>query len=175
MNLVTAGVMSGDDGAAVTFAGHRLPIPESVVLAKPEIKAYFGRDVILGIRPSDLEDASLTDESWARMPVVTHLTEALGSETHVIFAIDAPPVEHKDVVDLAQQEKEEEGSAIPLHEGKSLWTARVSARSGVRAGDRIELEVDTSKMHFFDPESGLTIGAGQESRLGRQAAGIRRS
>jgi hypothetical protein len=47
---------------------------------------------------------------------------------------------------------------MPLHEGKSLWTARVSARSGIRAGDRIELGVDTSNMHFFAPDSGLAIG-----------------
>ena len=157
MNLVTAKMTSGDDGAAVTFAGHRLAIPESVVHAKPEINAYFGRDVILGIRPSDFEDASLTEQSWPRIPVVTHVIEALGSEIHVIFVIDAPPVEHKDVADLGPQGEEDE-SAIPLHEGKSLWTARVNARSSVRAGDRIELGVDTSHMHFFDPDSGLAIG-----------------
>jgi multiple sugar transport system ATP-binding protein len=163
MNLVTARVISGDDGEAVTFAGHQLPIPERVAHATPEIKAYSGRDVILGIRPSDFEDASLADESWTRMAVVARLTEALGSETHVIFAIDAPPVEHQDIVDLAPREEKDE-SAIPLDEGKTLWTARVSARSGVRAGDQIELGVDTSKMHFFDPESGLAIGAGPGRR-----------
>jgi multiple sugar transport system ATP-binding protein len=170
MNIVTASMISGDDGAAVTFAGHRLSIPESVVHAKPEIEAYFGRDVILGIRPSDFEDASLTDESWARMPIAVHVTEALGSEIHVIFVIDAPPVEHKDVVDLGPQEAEE-GAAIPLYEGKSLWTARVNARSRVRAGDRIELGVDTSNIHFFDPESGLAIGekkTGSRSVIGTQ-------
>ena len=48
---------------------------------------------------------------------------------------------------------------MPLHERKSLWTARVNARSSVRAGDRIDLGVDTRNMHFFDPDSGLTIGA----------------
>ena len=156
MNLVTAKMTSDDDGAAVTFAGHRLAIPESVVHAKPEIKAFFGRDVILGIRPSDFEDARLTDESWPRMPVVTHMTEALGSEIHVIFAIDAPPVEHKDLADLVP-EQEEEGSASSLFDGKSLWTARVNARSPVRVGDRIELGVDTRNLHFFDPDSGLAI------------------
>ena len=31
MNLVTAKIISDDDGAAVTFAGHRLAVPESVV------------------------------------------------------------------------------------------------------------------------------------------------
>jgi multiple sugar transport system ATP-binding protein len=126
--------------------------------------------VILGIRPSDFEDASLAGESWARMPVVTHVTEALGSEIHVIFVVDAPPVEHKDIVDLSPQGEEDE-SAIPLYEGKSLWTARVSARSSVRAGDRIELGVDTGNMHFFDPETGLAIGdrkTGSRPAAGKQ-------
>jgi multiple sugar transport system ATP-binding protein len=161
MNLVTAKVISDDAGSstACTFAGYRLPIPESVVQAKPEIKAYSGRDVILGIRPSDFEDASMSRESWARMSVTAHVTEALGSEINVIFAIDAPPVEHKDVVDLAPQGEEEEPATL-LYEGKALWTARVNARSGVRAGDRIELTVNTGNMHFFDPESGLAIGGG---------------
>jgi multiple sugar transport system ATP-binding protein len=157
MNIVKAGVISGDDGLAVTFAGHRLPIPEAVVRASSGIEAYVGHDVILGIRPSDFEDASLADESWPRMPVVTHMTEALGSEIHVIFAVDAPPVEHKDLADLVP-EQEDEDSAASVFEGKSLWTARVNARSPVRAGDRIELGVDTRNLHFFDPDSGLAIG-----------------
>jgi multiple sugar transport system ATP-binding protein len=160
MNIVTARLISGDDGAAVTFAGHELAIPDAVVQASPGIDEYFGRDVILGIRPSDFEDSRLTEDSWPRLTVVTHVTEALGSEIHVIFSIDAPPVEHKDIADLAP-EKEEEGAAISLHEGKSLWTARVNARSQVRAGDRIELGVDTRNLHFFDPDSGLAIGAKQ--------------
>ncbi len=163
MNLVTAKMISDDDGAAVTFAGHRLAVPEEVVRANPGIKAYVGRDVILGIRPSDFEDASLTDDSWPRIPAVARVIEALGSEIHVIFFIDAPPVEHKDVADLGAQGEEDE-SGIPLHEGKSLWTARVNARSSVRAGDRIELGVDTRNMHFFDPDSGLAIGGKQQGR-----------
>jgi multiple sugar transport system ATP-binding protein len=171
MNLVTARMINGDDGAAVTFAGLRLAVPESVVHARPEIKAYFGRDVIIGIRPSDFEDASLTELPWPRIPAVAHVIEALGSEIHVIFFVDAPPVEHKDIADLGPQGEEDE-SAMPLHEGKSLWTARVNARSGVRAGDRIELGVDTSNMHFFDPVSGLAIGdnkvAGSRSATNKQ-------
>jgi multiple sugar transport system ATP-binding protein len=162
MNLATARLVSEDGGAAVTFARYRLPVPESVVHDNPGIAAYFGRDVILGIRPDDFEDASLTEGSRPTMAVEAHLTEALGTEIHVIFAIDVPPVEHKDVADLAPREEEDE-SAIPLYEGKSLWTAQVSARSGVRAGDRIELEVDTRNLHFFDPGSGLAIGGEQSA------------
>jgi multiple sugar transport system ATP-binding protein len=157
MNLGTARLVGEDDAAAVTFAGYRLPIPASVMHASPEIGAYLGRDVILGIRPSDFEDASLTGEPWPVMAIEIHATEILGSEINVMFAIDAPPVEHKDIIDLAPREEDDE-SAVPLYEGKSLWTARVNARSQVRAGDRVELAVDTHNLHFFDPVSGLAIG-----------------
>ena len=157
MNIVIATLTSGDDGAAVTFAGHRLAIPETVMRTSPGLAAYAGRELILGIRPSDFEDSRLTEDSWPRLTAATHVTEALGSEINVIFAIDAPPVEHPDLADLATDQ--DEAGSIPLHAGKSLWTARVNARSQVRAGDRIELGVDTRNLHFFDPETGLAIGA----------------
>jgi multiple sugar transport system ATP-binding protein len=172
MNIVAAKLVRDDVGTAVMFAEYRLPISEHVVHARPEIEPYFGRDVILGLRPSDFEEASLVDESWARMPVTTHVTEALGGEIHVIFVVDAPPVEHKDVVDLAP-EAEEGGAAVPLYEGKSVWTARVDAHSQVRAGDRIELGVDTRNLYFFDPDSGLAIGKKQAAEPRRSRRGTR--
>ena len=45
-----------------------------------------------------------------------------------------------------------------IAEGKSLWTARVAARSHVRSGQPAELAVDTSNLQFFDPVSALSIG-----------------
>jgi hypothetical protein len=83
------------------------------------------------ILPSDFEDASLTEQSWPTIPAVTHVIEALGSEIHVIFVIDAPPVEHKDVADLGPQGEEDE-SGIPLYEGKSCGR-RGSTRAAVSA------------------------------------------
>jgi hypothetical protein len=44
-------------------------------------------------------------------------------------------------------------------EGKTLWTARASARSRISAGSPVELSVDTGNLHFFDPGTGLTIGS----------------
>jgi hypothetical protein len=40
---------------------------------------------------------------------------------------------------------------------KSASIARLDPRSGVRAGDLIELAVDTSRVHFFDPATGKSI------------------
>ena len=89
MNFVLADLVR-DDGPAATFAGYRLPVPATVFDAKPGLDGYLGRKVIMGIRPSDFEDASLGDASWARLPVTVGVTEELGTEIHVIFTIDAP-------------------------------------------------------------------------------------
>jgi multiple sugar transport system ATP-binding protein len=155
MNFVTAR-LARDDGPAVTFADHRLAVPDDLITARPGLDGYFGREVILGIRPSDFEDAGLADAGWARMPVTAGVTEDLGSEIHVLFTIDAPQVQHSGITDATAGGDEDE--AIPLEGGRSLWTARVAARSKVRTGQPIELAVDTSNLQFFDPESGLSIG-----------------
>ena len=155
MNFVTAR-LARDDGPAVTFADHRLSVPDDLITARPGLDSYFGREVILGIRPSDFEDAGLADSGWARMPVTAGVTEDLGSEIHVLFTIDAPQVQHSGITDATSGSEEDE--AIPLDGGRSLWTARVAARSKVRTGQPIELAVDTSNLQFFDPESGLSIG-----------------
>jgi multiple sugar transport system ATP-binding protein len=149
---------AGAGEATVSFAGYQLPLPAEVVSGKPGLERYFGREVILGIRPSDFEDASLAEPGWARMRVTANVTEELGSEILVMFLIDSPPVENKDTAALVADEDEDE-AGIPLAEGKTLWTARASARSRISAGSDVELSVDTSNLHFFDPESGLTIGS----------------
>ena len=157
MNFATAELVR-DGGPAVSFAGYKLSIPPSVLSAKPGLDGYFGREVILGIRPSDFEDAGLADSSWPRMQVSAGVTEELGSEIHVIFTIDAPPVEHASIAEAAQGDEGEDETAMALAGGKSVWTARVAARSSARPGSPIELAVDTSNLHFFDPVSGLAIG-----------------
>jgi multiple sugar transport system ATP-binding protein len=156
MNFVTAELVR-DDGPAVKFAGLRLPIPAASLEAKKGLDGYFGRQLILGVRPSDFEDAGIADASWTRLPVTVGVTEELGTEINAIFAIDAPPVEHASISHATAGEDDDE--TVPsLTGGKSLWTARVSARSAVRPGQPHELALDTSRLHFFDPDSGLTIG-----------------
>jgi multiple sugar transport system ATP-binding protein len=162
MNLVTAGLVAERDGGAATFSGYRLAIPAERLQSNPELKSYFGREVILGIRPSDIEAAGAVDDTWAPMSVTAHVTEALGDEIQVMFPLDAPPVRHKDVTDLAPGE-DEDVVTVPLLEGKSLWTARVNPRTIVKAGDRIDLGVDTRNLHFFDPVTGLAIASAVEA------------
>src|SRR5262249_4733463 len=93
MTFVTAELVR-DDGPAVTFADHRLPLPSAVVDSRPGLEGYFGREVILGIRPAEFEDASLADPDWARMQVTANVTVELGSEIRAIFTLYADPMQH---------------------------------------------------------------------------------
>ncbi len=155
MNFVQADLVR-DDGPAVTFAGYKLSVPSEVIQAKQGLADYIGKKVILGIRPSDFEDASLADSSWARLSVTVDVTEELGSEIHVIFSIDAAPVRHDSISGIVDEFGDD--ASMVLASGKSLWTARVAARSRVRQGQPVELAVDTSNLQFFDPVTALSIG-----------------
>ncbi len=156
MNFTTARLVR-DDGAAVVFAGHRLDVSDALLSARPGLDSYFGKDLILGVRPSDFEDAELADPSWPQVGVRSSVTEELGSEIHVIFEIDAAPVQHASITQ-ARTDSGEDDEALPLAEDKTLWTARVAARSKIRPGSAARLSVDTSNLHFFEPGSGLAVG-----------------
>jgi multiple sugar transport system ATP-binding protein len=157
MNFATAELIR-DNGPAVTFAGYKLAVPPDVFEAKRGLADYLGKQVILGIRPSDFEDASLGNASRGTMRVTAGVTEELGSEIHVMFTIDAPPVEHAAIVQAAETSEDADEAVTALAGGKSLWTARMSKESRVRHGSTVELAVDTRYLQFFDPASGLSIG-----------------
>jgi multiple sugar transport system ATP-binding protein len=157
MNFAAA-ALTRDDGPAVAFAGFRLPVPAAVLSARPGMADYLDRKVIIGIRPSDFEDATFANPSWPRIDVTTGVTEGLGAEIHAMFTIDAPPVEHDAITSAAAEDGAEDDSAVSvLSGGKVLWTARVSARSAVRPGSALKLAVDTSRLHFFDATTGDSI------------------
>ncbi|MER5622117.1 MULTISPECIES: ABC transporter ATP-binding protein [unclassified Streptosporangium] len=167
MNFVNAELVRGDGGAAVAFAGFNLPVPNETFTEKRGLDQYFGKKIILGIRPSDFEDsvaANGASGGWTRLQVRAEVTEELGSEINVLFLIDAPPVQHQDTVAAADADGDEEAT-LPLVGDKSLWTARVNSRSHVRPGQSVELVVDTHNLHFFDPVSGLAIGHEANTRV----------
>ena len=136
--------------------GHRLALPGSLIEGRPGLDGYFGRPVILGIRPSDFEDGALAEPGWPRLPITATVTEELGSEKLVLFRIDAAPVQHASLSAAETASPEEE--LIPEAGDKAAWTARAAARSSIWPGQQAELAVDTSGLQFFDPDSGLSIG-----------------
>jgi multiple sugar transport system ATP-binding protein len=165
MNLAEAKLVR-DDGTAIVFGDHKVPIPAEVIQGHRGLEDYVGRSVIVGVRPSDFEDASFVQEQG--LPVIkaeVAISEELGSEVNVIFPVNSRPVQH-DVM-LAKFDKEaqeaDETEALTAQEGQSLWTARVNPKTSARAGRTIELAIDTHALHYFDPESGQAIPATHSS------------
>jgi multiple sugar transport system ATP-binding protein len=147
MNLVEAVVSAG----AVSFAGSELPLDS---LRRP---ARDGR-VILGIRPESFEDATLADSSLPTIEVQAVVIEELGSDSHVIFAIDAPRVEAEELKAAADNEEE-----ALIADDRAVWNARVNSKTEAQVGEKIRLAVDASRLYFFDPDSGASLTAGTRS------------
>jgi multiple sugar transport system ATP-binding protein len=145
MNLVEARIEDGH----VAFAGLRVPLrdPES---------APSGT-VILGMRPQDFEDAAFADPSLPTIESEVEVVEELGSESHVLFAIDAAPVDAEAVRAAASEEEDE--ALLVAGDHRAIFTAVVAGASQARVGGKLELAVDSSRFHYFDPESGESIRA----------------
>jgi multiple sugar transport system ATP-binding protein len=142
MNLVDAEV----DQDAVTFGGHRLPL--SADRAPDEVA---GGHVILGIRPQYFEDAAYADPELPTIEVEPTVVEELGSATHVIFAVEAPPV---DADSVRATTAEHETAVLLADERNALFTAEVSERTKARVGAPLQLAVDSSRFQFFHPSTG---------------------
>jgi len=166
MNLLEATLVRDDESFAVEFGGFRLPVPDEVLAARPDLRAHAGRTLVLGIRPEDMEDASLLSDAPTerRITSTVDLREALGSDVVVHFTIDAPQAITEDVKELAvdvgldkleRVQQQAEG-------GSSSVVARLNPRTLATKGERIELVVDTHRLHFFDPETGAGIYGGTE-------------
>jgi multiple sugar transport system ATP-binding protein len=161
MNLVEAALERGDGGAFVAFGSYRLRVPDDVFQARPGLARYLGRQVALGIRPDDFEDASLVHDAPAdaRLSVEVDLRETLGREAYLHFTVDAPPVLTEDVRELAADTDVAAVEALEREASQraTRFVALVSAKAPAREGGRTELAVDTSVLHFFDRETGESI------------------
>jgi len=161
MNLFDATLSAGDAGLAVSFGGFRLPVPDEVAAARPALRAFAGRTIVVGIRPEDMEDATLVSDAPAerRISSTVDLREALGSDVVVHLTIAAPPAMTDDVKELASDVGLEALEHVERQAagGKTTVLARLNPRSVAAKGDRIDLVVDTHRFHFFDPDDGSGI------------------
>jgi multiple sugar transport system ATP-binding protein len=167
MNLFDATVVRDGDALAVTFGSHRLPIPPEVTASRPALRGFVDKTVVLGIRPEDMEDATLVTDAPTdrRIRSVVGLREALGSDVVVHVTIDAPPAMTEDAIELASDVGLD---ALPhvqqqASQGSTTVLARLNPRSIAAKGERIELVVDTHRLHFFDPADGRAVHGDRSS------------
>src|ERR671939_363563 len=119
------------------------------------------RDVIIGIRPEDYEDAEFAPEGhqgWTfEAPI--ELTESMGSEIYAHFDFDAgEAIEHEELREL----QEDAGTSDVPQSSSGHAVARVDAASGVRTGERAKLWLNTDKIHLFNPSDGLSLTRAQD-------------
>ena len=157
MNMAVGKVVREGDDLAVRIGSATIRLHPAVVSQRPALASYVARDVAVGIRSEDMEDARLVRDAPAdtRLKATVSLVEALGAQIVVHFDVDAPKVVTADTKLL---EKDAHTEDVPAHmlEG-TKFVAAFAPRSRVRIGDQVEVVVDTERMHFFDPETGLAI------------------
>jgi multiple sugar transport system ATP-binding protein len=163
MNLAEAKLVR-DQGPAVVFADYKVPVPEQAVRRRPGLDRYFDQQVIIGIRPTSFEDATFVSDDRPRIKAEVAVTEELGSEVNVIFTVHAPAVQHDVMIAMFDKAAKDHVAARDLTgAGESMWTARVNPKTSARPGRTIDLAIDASSLHWFDPETGQAIGRAAES------------
>ena len=104
-------------------ASIKLPAEKS---NNPALKDYIGQEVIAGIRPEAIHDEPMHLQALAdsTIDVDVEVTELMGAEIYLYLTV-----------------------------GETRLIARVSSRSTSRAGDKIKVAIDTSRIHFFDKDT----------------------
>ncbi len=123
MNMMRMGV-SVDGEVRLHREGLTLPVDPRCEAA---LRPYHGREVIVGVRPEDLDERP-ADGVTDRLPARVDVVEMLGSEAYLYAEIAGVPV-----------------------------IARVGATTPARSGDRITLYTAASRLHFFDPTTEANI------------------
>ena len=140
MNLVEATV----DGDEVRFGQFR------VAARRPATARRAGERVVLGIRPESFEDAAFAP-GLPTIEVGVEVLEELGSDAHVFFHVDAPPI----TAEVARSGRRTSGL---LPADRALFTARVdAAHVGARRAGGSSSRSTPQRFHFFDPESGARL------------------
>ena len=131
MNFFDVELRKENGGVYAVFGDNKIKVPAEK-LAKFKDESYIGKQVVMGIRPENLDDAPdyVAEHADAKFKVHVEVTELMGSETYLY---------------LSTSGKEEN------------VIARVDPRTATRTGDNIEVAMDTSRLHFFDKETEETI------------------
>jgi multiple sugar transport system ATP-binding protein len=154
MNLIGIDLVRSDGRLAARFGDDTLEVGEQVLARRPRLETFEGKRLILGVRPEDLED-----EAFASAPSPGHrisaqvdIREDMGSEVFIHFGVAGKAVRGADV----RAAVGEDAAEVAEVKG-NVWVARVDRDTKVEEQGNVDLVVDTSRLHFFDPESGEAI------------------
>jgi len=146
MNLVEAELVREDGRLAARFGETVLDVPAGLLETDRQ-------RVVLGFRPEDLEDAALSaSRAGGSMRVAVDIREDMGAEVFVHFSLAVPPVRRHDV----QEAIEQAPGDVPASP-QATFVARVGRETEAREGEPLELLLDTSRLYFFDLDTGEAL------------------
>jgi multiple sugar transport system ATP-binding protein len=156
MNLARGTIEAGEGGLVARVGSAIVPIPAELSRERG-LEVWLGREVIVGIRPEDLEGPHEDGRGEAAfaLEATVDRVEALGAELLCFFTLDAPPATSEAIAEATGGGLEE--VALITREG-TPFCATFEPRSGVRIGDKVDVTVDVRHLHFFDPETETAIG-----------------
>ncbi len=156
MNLTYGHLEAEGDRVYAVVPSGRLLVDGEALADHPGIENHMNTELVIGVRPNNMEAASIAGADTERsIKAVVDVCERLGADTYVHFTIDRAPVVTPDIEELLADTGRD---ASDLGD-KTGFVARVSPDVAANAGTQIDLVVDTSKLHFFDPGTGERIGA----------------
>ena len=145
------------------ITGGKLKLPLGEVDASQLPGGGDEGQVIVGLRPENIEDATIVGDDVKGQRGITFeaeidLVESLGSDLYAYFHIESEGVQSDQLEDLMGESLSETGAG-GLREGEERVVARLDPTSKVKRRESAELWADTSKLHLFDPESGDSLRA----------------
>jgi multiple sugar transport system ATP-binding protein len=154
MNLIGVDLARSNGGFSVKIGDDTLQVGDRVLAARPALLRFEGRRLILGIRPEDLEDAALAGgaDDGRRLSAVVDIREDMGSEVFAHFEISGRAVRGEDVKAAVGEDAAEVADVLG-----NVWIARLDRDTKAREQEKVDLLVDTGRLHFFDPETGEAI------------------
>jgi multiple sugar transport system ATP-binding protein len=152
MNFVYAKIKTENDVIELTFGDNQIRYKDQ---KKEKLKSFENKEIILGIRPEAFEDGYFANEAdySESIKVKVSLLEQLGSDSYVHFYKDIKPVQTEAIEEILA----DEGEDITVLGDSTKFIARINPNSTVAEGEEIELKINPSKLHFFDPISGDVI------------------
>jgi multiple sugar transport system ATP-binding protein len=146
-------------------------MPVSDQLRRTLEGAHAGRNLIVGIRPENFEDAALvspdTHGNGITFRATIDVLESMGADVFVYFTKDiAQGVDATELQELAR----DSGRADTGGSGDTI-VARLDAETRITEGQDTELWVDARSIHVFDPASGQNISLAAADGDGQAGAG----
>ena len=152
MNFVYADVKLSGNTAELSFANETITCSGE---HSKKLKKVDGKQIVLGIRPEAFEDSLYAKDSeyTESISIKVTLLEQLGSDSYIHFYKDLKPVQTEAIEEILA----DEGEDITVLGDETKFIARINPNSTVQEGEEINLSINPSKLHFFDPDSGNAL------------------